>query len=247
MRSRTGRAKGRRSGLAARLAPVLALAGCSFEGATPAAVQQPAVIGQRDFVPVPADLSGLSEALLPVARATGVLSTPCTITHLGDGVAVTAAHCIALRHLEDCSPLRATWDDPALAQASVPCAAVLQHEFTSDTDVALLQFAQYPQAALALDTTFQGRDRLAGRELTMLSHPGGRELMSSGQCTPLRIAEDEHAGQFAHSCDATSGSSGAAVVDVATLRVVGIHSSGVTGTRGSYNLATFARAVDAPR
>lgn len=182
------------------------------------------------------------------ARAVGRLSSPCTVTHIGFGQGVTAAHCVPMMALRDCSFLSVVWNDPSLPREPADCEEVVFHVFRAGADVAVLRFATAPTSALAFDWGIQSQEDVPQKQFTLLSHPGGGELSSSGLCSAIllpgpRGAEIISETEFAHSCDTVSGSSGAAVLNAETAEIVGIHSAGVSEGSESFNIATFARVL----
>lgn len=186
--------------------------------------------------------------LARAARAVGRLSSPCTITHIGEGQGVTAAHCVPVSAITDCSALSVEWNDPDLPREAVRCTSVILHLFGGGADVAVLKFPRFPSTFLRIAWTLQTPPELAGAPLTVLSHSGGGGLAWSGSCGTLphlgRRGPGGLAGtEFSHDCDTTSGSSGAALLDASTGDVVGIHSAGVSAGGATYNVATFARVL----
>ncbi len=130
----------------------------------------------------------------------------------------------------------------------MPCRSVVFHSLGVSADVAVLSFALFPSAKVNIAWQLQTRPDVAGVPFNVLSHPDGGGLASSGACTSLPHLHNFGAGglsgsEFAHDCDTTGGSSGAAILDAASGDLVGIQSGRVSVGGASYNVATFARVM----
>lgn len=207
------------------------------------------VVGERDFVRVLADGATVPEKYRPLLDAFGKYST-CTVTHVGKGLVVTAGHCFNASPSGTKNERCSGTIDWGYRRDEAPyhrsrCMLVLDAEWSVTRDYALVVVADPPPFAVTVDRA--ARPAL-GHGITMFSHPLNRPLEWSRTCTVqppsnlLEIGSDGTwgGGMFTHQCDSERGSSGAAIIDDASLSIVGIHNGGVT----PWNYATYV--VDTP-
>ncbi|MEY3901093.1 MAG: hypothetical protein RL189_399 [Pseudomonadota bacterium] len=183
------------------------------------------VIGDNNLMPVASDGENLPTELIPLIDAVGQLNVGCTATHLGDGLVLTAGHCISRSPRsgsDNCHLLGVVWGNrgakPELKSSN--CKSVVLRKYDSTYDFALLRVNNPPKASINIDLNFSSQKA----PLTMLSFPRMRPLEWSGNCTlyaytdPLRILK-----KFLHDCDSEGGSSGAALISTDSLAIVGLH------------------------
>lgn len=232
------------------LAAVLLVA-CSTPMETSGTSESGAVIGDRDFVRVLQDGATVPEKYRPLLDAFGKFSSYCTVTHLGNGIALTAGHCFnAPRAREDnipCPGFTVDWgyrrDKPAYLKSR--CQVVLAAEYNTSRDYAIFVVDPVPPVKASLDLSARPA---VGKTITMFGHPLNRALEWSKTCrllpssNLLAIGSDGTWGadMFTHQCDTERGSSGAAILDDDSLAIVGIHNGGVV----PWNYAT--NVVDTP-
>lgn len=226
------------------------------------------IVGGNDFKPVGTDLKGLPENLRPLADAIGLFGIGCTGTHIGDGIVVTAGHCFqnllvhensaAVDHVscQNFEPHNTDieWGFRSYNQAgddvftSVShCLEVIHAEWNGQKDYAIIRMDNPPAVAIPMDFSVHVP---TNQEITILSHPNGRPLEWSQICPTSSadlVTSLNPDTRFIYTCDTEPGSSGAAVIDLKTLHIVGIHNGGTTDDQGEpWNYATFSDVMSAP-
>ncbi|MFO0741687.1 MAG: trypsin-like peptidase domain-containing protein [Labilithrix sp.] len=231
---------------------VLAAVGCAVDATEDVRQARAAkVVGDtNELVAVAADGSNLAPKYRRTLDAFGLMRfddgrNHCTVTHVGGGVVVTAGHCF--------DAPRTRTDDVACPDAGTrgyaiawgyrqdrepyltsTCERILSMQHTGDTDYAIFRVSPAPVAAVRPELT--ARPKL-GATVTIFSHPSHRPLEWSQTCTvqPLPVDASIGGSEFLHECDTEPASSGATVLDDATLAVVGIHD----GAWHDKNYATY--------
>lgn len=201
--------------------------GAADQSHTPAS-QEKVIIGDNDFVkinPTTESLSGITEAI-------GAMVRGCTATHIGNGIVITAGHCLPTY---DCSATDydVVWGytDSQRGIGRSQCVEVIAKELSNARDYAILRYDPVPPAQL--DVELSGKPQ-KGSLMTIFSHPRLRTLENSGWCqVGGNIATSE---KFTYTCDTEGGSSGAAILD-RNFRVVGIHNLGANYQQ--YNAGTY--------
>ena len=197
------------------------------------------IIGQDDLIPVQEDGSNIPIRYRRVLDAIGLIEFRvngkrfhCTGTHIGDGVMLTAGHCfkefgVGVDTVSGLKLEKGTcvvhWGVRSYEGGYLDsdCTALLGAKFVvNGVDAAVVKVSPAPPASVAL-----ARTQVADASLvTIFSHPRGRPLEWSQTC---RMRYGEQTAGFYHQCDTEPGSSGAAVLDQATLSIVGIHNAGL--------------------
>ena len=197
------------------------------------------IIGQDDLIPVQEDGANIPSRYRHVLDAIGLIEFRvngkrfhCTGTHIGDGVMLTAGHCfkefgvsadtVLAQSLEKGSCI-VHWGVRSIEGGYLEsdCTVLLGAKFVvNGIDAAVVEVSPAPSARVELART-QVAD---GSRVTIFSHPRGRTLEWSQTC---RLRYGELSSGFYHLCDTEPGSSGAAVLDYATLTIVGIHNAGL--------------------
>ena len=205
------------------------------------------IIGDNDLTPVSIDGYNVPLPYQKYLNAIGyIVPNGCTVTHIGNGFALTAGHCfvdyeVSLQH-QPCNGFKVRWarrgDPTYLGESRCKEIAVL-HQSKDGWDYALIKLSSAPKEFIPLDLN---RKPLSGSRITIFSQPKGRPLEWSQYCaldegnSQWKIA---HPGRFKHSCDTETGSSGAVVIDDVTYKIIGIHSGG----NSSFNSATYAKEL----
>jgi hypothetical protein len=235
--------------LALRALPLLLLLGCAAEASDDVRQARAAkVVGTSELTPVAGDGSNLAARYRPTLDAFGLLAfdegrNHCTVTHVGGGIVLTAGHCF------DAGATRA--DDVACpagyalewglrvdraAYLTSSCERILAMQHTGDIDYAILRVSPVPAAAVRPDLASRPA---TGTSITVFSYPSHRPLEWSQTCkveaVPSADGGAAGANEFLHECDTQPASSGATVLDDATLAVVGIHDGAWKGV----NYATY--------
>lgn len=212
------------------LASGLSLACSGVQRAEEAPAQVKKIIGEDTLVPVASDAMNIPENMRALVPAIGLLSTECTVFHVGNGLAITAGHCTGARRdrMTDqaCADLSIKWGiiENGEPQATSKCTRILSAENSGELDFALLLVDPAPQASFKV----RMQRSLPGEQATVLGYPLGKALHWSGICS---IAEGGAARLFAtqafgHDCDTLVGVSGSPVIDPKTGAVFGIHNGG---------------------
>jgi V8-like Glu-specific endopeptidase len=173
--------------------------------------------------------------------AFGILSSGCTATHIGQGLVLTAGHCVP--GSVERGARAGCWKDASIQwtyRAGTPlgevssCVRVLHAEFELfQKDFAILAVENPPKAFVDVDREARPK---SGAGLTLFGHPQKRPLEWSRYCVLTEAPRSYQKGfYFGHQCDTEPGNSGSVVIDVKNLRVVGIHNGGEV----PLNYATF--------
>ncbi len=221
------------------------------------------IIGENDLTPVGQEGTNLPESLRSLPSAIGMLAAGCTVTHIGDGLVLTAGHCVPqnVKFPDEClsrkfpsMTIRWNYREGAEPTADSVCLKVLASELSQSHDFALLKVDNAPSASVRVELNERPA---AGQQITILAHPRKRPLEWSQFCRLAVLPSDfmpdlttqDRKTIFAHQCDTEQGSSGAAIFDTTSLKVIGIHHGGVD----PWNTATWvttsavSRAIRAAR
>lgn len=194
------------------------------------------IIGENDLVAVNADASNIPARFRPLVDAFGKMDMGCTATHIGRGYVITAGHCF--------------WAPPELTK-DVPCDAKIEWgvregnqpymtstcenivaEMRADTmDFAIIKVSPVPPVAILPD---MNRRLIDGDTVTIFSHPDEMPLRWSRLCGSERIKYTELPdASVQHKCDTNPGSSGASILNILSLKIVGIHDGGAADENGA--------------
>lgn len=184
------------------------------------------ITADRQLLPprsyVLAGRSSVPDRFNSIVQAVGLLNNGCTATHVGNRRVLTAGHCFSDAPAS-CEQARVYWgflkdQDPVLTSR---CVRVLGRAVDWDKDVAVFEVDQAPQHAVQLELHHRPAP---GTELTMFGHPKGEPLTWGGFC---RLDVNERRAPLRHvmfyRCDSQYGSSGSLLIEVESLRAVGIH------------------------
>lgn len=203
-------------------------------GLMSAADQRPAkIIGDNDLVAVNADASNIPLMYRSMVDAFGHMSMGCTATHIGNGYVLTAGHCFWADEVplvdQSCNDLTVDWGvrEGATSYLTSKCERLIVAQRSGMMDYAIFKVSPIPPVAIAPDLQ---RRAIIGDTLTIFSHPEELPLRWSGSCGVERL---QHPGlpdgSIQHKCDTNPGSSGATIIDVMSLKIVGIHDGGYEG------------------
>jgi hypothetical protein len=212
------------------------------------------IIGENDLTPVEQDASNLPERLRPLIPAIGMLEAGCTVTHIGNGLVVTAGHCIPKPRLPmdgclgDKYPrMNVRWNYLGTSERADDsrsfCLRLLQSELSNAHDFALLLVDNPPTAFVDVELNKRPPD---GSQITLFGFPRKRPMEWSKFCVVVPFPENfmpelsarERKNLFAHQCDTEQGNSGSPLIDLKTLELVGIHHGGYE----PWNTATWVPA-----
>ena len=195
---------------------------CGKENQTNSKLQE--IIGENDLLPIN-DTSETEH----ITKAMGMMDIGCTVTHIGQGFAITAGHCFypfkfASEAIdEECASDKynikwgVTVDNPGYLESS--CVRIIHSEHNSLKDYALIIVDPIPDFQLTVNTRYNPRKYQA---ITIFSFPQKRPLEWSGWCSIDDKIPSSEQHQFSYECDTQGGSSGAAVLNE-NLEIVGIH------------------------
>lgn len=199
------------------------------------------VIGENDFVPVNADASNLPWEIRSAVDGVGQLNVGCTATHIGDGLVLTAGHCISRSprsRTSSCTRLGVIWGNYGGKKdyKVSKCVSIEAREYNERLDYAVLRVSNPPDAAIEVDWMPQDQNG----PVAILSFPRMRPMEWSAGCEtqtyhdPLRALV-----KFSHSCDTEGGSSGAPIFSADTYKLIGVHG----GAGDELNYAMFVSVI----
>ena len=200
------------------------------------------VIGTNDLTTVAADGANIPVYLRPLIDAFGHMSMGCTATHIGNGYVLTAGHCFgaddSILTSNDCSDTTIEWGyrEGLTPYMVSTCEKIVAAQQNDTNDYAIIKVSPVPPVAIAPDLK---RRAIIGDTITIFSHPEELPLRYSHLCGIERVQHpDLPKNAFHHTCDTNPGSSGATVINIVSLKVVGIHDGGTT-SKGGMNYGTF--------
>jgi hypothetical protein len=210
------------------------------------------IIGSNEQTPVNDDKLNIPEELRNLPDSIGLLAVGCTVTHIGDGLVLTAGHCIPQEQelSDEClakkhpkMTIRWNYRSGTTQFSESTCLKLIKRELSTAHDFALLKVDNPPQASVRVELNQRPK---AGQQMTLFAHPRKRALEWSQYCTlsvlpnefmPDLTAKDRKS-LFAHQCDTEQGSSGAPLFDTDSLKMIGVHHGGVE----PWNTATWIPA-----
>lgn len=182
------------------------------------------IIDENDLQPVKE-----SKETEYITKAMGMMNLGCTVTHIGQGLALTAGHCFypfkfsGIVTEEPCGS-----DDYDInwgltvnnnAYMTSDCEQIVLLEHNSKKDYALFEVNPSPNVSIPIQ--FNGTYQL-NQPISIFSFPKKRPLEWSGWCTIEDVVPFSNNNQFSYSCDTEGGSSGASVLND-QFEIVGIH------------------------
>lgn len=191
------------------------------------------IIGDNELLLVAPDASNIPLRFQKLVNAFGKIGMGCTATHIGHGYVLTAGHCFwAAPELQkdlDCADIAIDWGvrEGATPYLTSKCEKMIAQQTSDFNDFAIMKVSPIPPVAIAPDMT---RRAAIGDTLTVFSHPNELPLHWSHLCGVERVNHPElNANTIQHKCDTNPGSSGATLINVVSLKVVGIHDGGING------------------
>ena len=198
------------------------------------------IIGKNDLIPVLNYGSNIPAKYAPIIDAIGKMSMGCTATHIGQGLVLSAGHCFRApkqRTPLPCDGITVEW---GLRQDAPPyltskCTEVVAARASYEEDYSIFRVEPIPSAYVDFD--FDERPAV-GSSITQFGHPRARPLEWSQLCALQTSAKGGWGSkQFSHDCDSEPCSSGAALIDDTSLKIVGIHDGGLD----DWNYGTFIK------
>ena len=188
------------------------------------------IIGEDNFIPVNSEASNIPLPYQALVEAFGKTNYLCTVTHIGNGYVLSAGHCFdateTLQQDRSCRFVRVDWGyrngkNPSMKSQ---CESIVAMQKYQDLDFAILKVTPYPKAAIALNLE---EPIYPNSPISIFSHPDGSPLKWSQECLiESQVHPPIPAELLQYSCDTSGGSSGAALIEATTLRIVGIHKGG---------------------
>ena len=219
------------------------------------------IIRDNDLIKVPENPNNHS-SLLPsdFLNSIGRMEIGCTVTHIGDNLAITAGHCLAASSWYGDATFSFVKNISCNAISGRPlsfydvsfgvrgassgflkgrCKKIVAAENNAFRDFAIIELDKAPVEKLPLKLSNRA---IEGNEITIYSHPGKRPLEWSQECVLLDKRSDE-LNRIQYDCDTEGGSSGAAVLDKDTLDIVAIHTNGTPDTYFGHNSGTTMQDI----
>jgi len=189
------------------------------------------IIGVNDLVAVNADATNIPFKFKKLVNAFGRITVGCTATHIGKGYVLTAGHCffappIALKDQPCSSEYDVQWGvrEGQQPYMTSKCTRLIIAQRSQKMDYALFKVDPIPDAFVKPDLSEKPD---LGDRITIFSHPDELPLRWSKICRVKRLnSTDKSVGLIFYNCDTNPGSSGATVIDVNSMMVVGIHDGG---------------------
>ena len=198
------------------------------------------IFGSEEFIPVDEDLGNIPEKFKNFVNAIGRMNPQCTASHVGDGIVVTAGHCVgaslSLRKNVKCETVSIEWGvkKSNVAQFVSKCESILAMQVNDLVDYAILKVNDFPDQRFDVSLT-KYPDETA---ITVFGYPGGQSLQWSKYC---KITDQGRASfaslGFSHQCDTQVGSSGGPVALSESGVLIAIHNGGDSKNNYATNLA----------
>lgn len=208
------------------------------------------IIGENDLVAVKQDASNIPFRYRELVDAFGMMSMGCTATHIGNGYVLTAGHCFwaprTMVNNTSCEGETISW---GMRDAETPylvsqCETVIAAQHSDSADFAIVKVSPIPLVAIAPDMQ---RRAATGDTVTIFSHPDEMPLQWSKLCGVEYARNPELPPDFLeHKCDTNPGSSGATILNVLTLKVIGIHDGGVVNDETGVGMNYGTYIMDSP-
>lgn len=192
------------------------LIGCGPDLKTPnpTSSEPNTIIGDNNLVKI-----GNSDAAY--VKSIGVMHLGCTVTHIGNGISITAGHCIFNTYKTSNHPCGidtdVTWGrtyDNETGYLTSKCTQIIDIESSNNHDYAILKYSPVPEKKLKYKSTLPQE----GATIAIMSYPNMRTLEWSDWCQ----ISGYNSYQINYDCDTEKGSSGAAVLN-GNLEIIGIH------------------------
>ncbi len=187
------------------------------------------IFGETDFVKVDSMGSSIPANYRNLIHAIGYLDSGCTVSHIGNGLVLTAAHCLSNDELFPDNPeqcLRGRSIQFGIFKDGVKgpkatCIKFLYGERNINRDVALLYVENWPNDKI--DVELENKPA-PDTTITLFSHPDGRPLEWSKDCSLIPVKYCSFKDAFAFMCDSEPGSSGSLLLsaNTATPKALGV-------------------------
>ena len=187
------------------------------------------IFSDPDFVKVDSLGSSIPANYRNLIHAIGYLDSGCTVSHIGNGLVLTAAHCLSPNELfppnpELCLPGRSIQFGIFKDRVKGPkatCIKLLYAEVNITKDVALLYADIWPNDKIDVEL-----DNIPAPNapITLFGHPNGRPLEWSQNCSLIPVKYCGSKKTFGFMCDSQPGSSGSLLLsaDTANPKALGV-------------------------
>ena len=211
---------------------------------THASVAPDKIIGNNDLIAVNDDATNIPARYRNLVDAFGITDAGCTVTHIGHGIVLTAGHCFWAPETpvenQSCNGTTVSWGKRGNKEAYLVsnCERLILAQRSQRGDFAIFKVSPEPSATIAPDLQ---RHAIIGDTLTLFSHPEFMPLQWSQLCGYERASDPELPSMaLLHQCDTNPGSSGAAIIDALSLKIVAIHDGGhADANNQGMNYGTF--------
>lgn len=179
------------------------------------------IFGDTDFVKVDSMGSSIPANYRNLTHAIGYLDSGCTVSHIGNGLVLTAAHCLSNDELfpdnpEQCLPGRSIqfgiFKD-GVKGPKATCIKRLYGERNITRDVALLYADVFPNDKIDVELD---NVPAPNTTITLFGHPDGRPLEWSQNCSLIEVKYCGSKQTFGFMCDSEPGSSGSLLLSADT-------------------------------
>lgn len=209
------------------------------------------IIGANDLVFVNKEKTNIPFKYRTIVESIGLMDVGCTVTYIGNGYAITAGHCIWTKFFvkmpespfidlpctDDFDHQFEIWWGYRGKVGDKPtnigfCERIVYAQVTRHYDFAILKVSNPPKVKATLDLN---KPAAIGDSVTVFSHADSQPLQWSKSCsvkriyTPVNAPPNEQISikSIMHVCDTSPGSSGAAIIDMQSLKIVGLHNGGI--------------------
>lgn len=147
-----------------------------------------------------------------LSSAIGRLDKLCTVFHIGDGIAASAAHCFNDDQTKEapCISKQIKWQDGSQSQ----CVQVLDYKLNENEDYVVFEVDPAPAEKLKLAQV----DSIENDKITIFGYPNKQALQVSEDCSASLESQ-----KIKHNCPTLPGHSGSPILRPDDLKVIGIH------------------------
>ncbi len=209
------------------------------------------IIKNNDLVIVEKNNQNIPVKYRHLVNAFGKMIVGCTATHIGQGYVLTAGHCVGVEQglikNQSCSSdhdIEWGYRQDAAPYLYSKCLKIIIAERNAGIDYALIKV--YPVPSVAIEVEIDQAPDL-GTMTTLFSHPEEGPLQWSKTCRIQKINSTYFSKDMIHHvCDTNPGSSGATLIAVDTMKIVGIHDGGFAPDGVGFNYGTYITNTPLP-
>lgn len=202
------------------------------------------IIGTNDLIAVNDEATNIPTRYRALVDAFGITDAGCTVTHIGHGIVLSAGHCFWAPDVpvenQSCDGTTVSWGQRGNKPAYLvsKCETLIMAQRNPLGDFAIFKVSPAPVVFISPDLK---RHAQIGDTLTLFSHPEFMPLQWSQLCGFERTVDAELPPRaLMHQCDTNPGSSGAAIINALSLKIVAIHDGGhADENNNGMNYGTF--------